>query len=161
MAKLKKAEVIAALTEKGVTIPEGMKYNELCKLLKEAAMTPSLGQAENCDDVCTNWEYCKKEGNTGRFAPGATCPDRSEPESDETPDEEAKPEIADVFLKNRKKKNNMFYGDSIRDEADRNFLNNELRKLQYKGKVKRVTTIKHYDPIDGDWVTEFMIELKG
>lgn len=65
-----------------------------------------------------------------------------------------------VRIENRRKKRNVFLADSVRDESDKTFLNAELRKRIYKGKIKKVTTIKHYDLIEGDVVTEFIIELK-
>lgn len=83
-------------------------------------------------------------------------------ETTETPE----PKTEDVALtspvriENRRKKRNTFLADAVRDENDKTFLNVELRKRIYKGKIKTVTTIKHYDLIDGDVVTEFIIDLK-
>ena len=34
-----------------------------------------MARAENCTKECSNWEYCEDEGQTVRFAEGATCPD--------------------------------------------------------------------------------------
>ncbi len=72
-----------------------------------------------------------------------------------------------VHIENRRKKRNTFLADSVRDQSDRDFINTELGvtrgsglKRKYKGKIKKVTTIKHYELIDGDFVTEFIIDLK-
>ncbi len=67
-----------------------------------------------------------------------------------------------VKITNRRKRlKNMFLADAIRDENDAKFLNAEISQRKYKGKLKTITTIKHYDVIDGEWVTEFIIDLKG
>lgn len=71
---------------------------------------------------------------------------------------ETKPNV--IKFENRMRKRKVFLGDAMRDERDKDVLNAELRKRIYKGKIKKVTTIKHYDVIDGHWLTEFEIELK-
>ncbi len=83
------------------------------------------------------------------------------------PTPEAAPLEGPIRLSNRRKKRSTFLADSVRDQSDRDFINNELGttrgsglKRKYKGKIKTVTTIKHYDLIDGDVVTEFIIDLK-
>lgn len=66
-----------------------------------------------------------------------------------------------VKITNRIKKLNTFLADAVREERDKTFLNAEISKRKYKGKLKTITTIKHCEVIDGDWVTKFIIELKG
>ncbi len=65
-----------------------------------------------------------------------------------------------IKFESRIRKRRVFMGDAMRDERDKDVLNTELRKRIYKGKIKKVTTIKHYDVIDGHWLTTFEIELK-
>ncbi len=65
-----------------------------------------------------------------------------------------------IRLTNSIPKRNMFRLDAIRNEKDMEVLNKELVKREHKGKIKTVTTIKHMDVIDRNWVTEFIIELK-
>lgn len=78
-----------------------------------------------------------------------------------TPEPQEKtPPAGSVHIENRRKKRNTFLSDAVRDENDRTFLNAEIVQRKYKGKLKTITTIKHCDPIDGDWLTEFIIDLK-
>ena len=70
-------------------------------------------------------------------------------------------EATKLRIANKIKKNNMFLADSVRNERDTAFLNAELNKRIHKGKIVRVTTVKEYEVIDGEWVTSFIIELKG
>lgn len=65
-----------------------------------------------------------------------------------------------VKLSNRMKKRNIFLADSVRDERDKTFINNELHKREYKNKIAKVTTIKYYQLVDEMWQTDFIIELK-
>ena len=65
-----------------------------------------------------------------------------------------------VRIENRIPKKRLFLADAIRDERDRNVLNEELRKKCYRGRIVKVTTVKHYEPVDDCWLTEFEIELK-
>ena len=111
MARMKKNEVIDALNAKGVEIPDGMGYNDLCKLLKGSGDEPVIKPRQ-------------------------------------------------IKLTNKIPKRRMFLADSIRNERDTEFLNRELRKREHKGKVTKVVTTKHYDVIDGNWLTEFIIDLK-
>lgn len=69
-------------------------------------------------------------------------------------------EPVQVRISNRRQKRNTFFADAVRDESDRDFLNAEIGLRKYKGKLKTVTTIKHIEPIDGEWITEFIIDLK-
>lgn len=41
-----------------------------------------MEQAKNCNETCSNYEYCKSEGNTKIFLPGATCPDYNAKDDD-------------------------------------------------------------------------------
>ncbi len=36
-----------------------------------------MAKAKNCSSKCNSYEYCVKEGNTGRFMSGAECSDFS------------------------------------------------------------------------------------
>lgn len=82
------------------------------------------------------------------------------PEMTEIVDEQ--PEIAPniVRLEHRIPYKRLFLADAVRDERDTAALHVELRKPCYKGRVVKVTTIKHYEPADGCWLTEFEIETK-
>ncbi len=78
------------------------------------------------------------------------------------PESDAPEETSSVVtIVNRIKMRNVFLADSVRNERDATFLNAELRKRIYKGKVDKIVTIKHYDRNDeGEFVTEFDIVLK-
>ncbi len=66
-----------------------------------------------------------------------------------------------IKMVNRIKKRNTFLADAVRDERDAAFINDELRKREYKGRVVRKTTIKEYVvSADGFWKTSFIIDLK-
>ena len=65
-----------------------------------------------------------------------------------------------VKLENRIRKHITFLADAVRDERDREVLNTEIRKRVYKGRIKKVTTIKHYEIVEGHWLTTFEIEVK-
>ncbi len=75
-----------------------------------------------------------------------------------------KPSTADpkqIKMVNRIKKRPTFLADAVRDQRDDEFLNREISKRIYKGKLLRVTRIKEYVVSDdGYWVTEFIIDLK-
>lgn len=133
MAKLKKIEVIAALKEKGIEFAEGTKYNDLYKLLKEAG--PLQHSVPDGPAIDLHGSYPSTE--------------------------EAPPPTKELRITNSIKKNNMFLADSVRNERDMAFLNAELQKRIHKGKIVKVTTVKNYVVIDGNWVTDFIIELKG
>ena len=77
--------------------------------------------------------------------------------------ETVKPEPArTVRIENRRKKRNMFLADAVRMEDDVKFLNKEIGKREYKGKIVKITTIKHCEVTpEGDWLTEFIIDLKA
>lgn len=67
-----------------------------------------------------------------------------------------------ITIANRLKKRNTFLADAVRDQRDDEFLNREISKREYKGKLLRVTRIKEYVvSADGYWVTNFIIDLKG
>ncbi len=119
MARMRKAEVIAALRAAGVEVHGDEKYNDLCRLLKANTDAPAKPTEQKED------------------APAGT-----------------------VRIENRRKKRNTFLADSVRDDDDKRFLNAEISQRKYKGKLKTITTIKHYDVIDGAWLTEFIIDLK-
>ncbi len=58
-------------------------------------------------------------------------------------------------------KRNQFLADKHRDERDAEVLRAEASKRDYRGKIKTISTIKHMDVNeDGDFVTEFIIDLK-
>lgn len=79
---------------------------------------------------------------------------------DDVPDSQDKPR--GIRITNRIKRRPTFLGDAVRDERDQEFLNKEIGKREYKGKLLRVTRIKEYVvSADGYWVTEFIIDLKG
>lgn len=66
-----------------------------------------------------------------------------------------------IRFESRIPKRNMFLADAIRDERDAIALRAELTKREHKGKIKTVTTVKHMDITEnGDWLTEFIIDLK-
>lgn len=65
-----------------------------------------------------------------------------------------------ICIVNTIPKRNIFLADAVRMERDLAFLNAEIGQRKYKGKIKSITTIKHCEVIDGNWVTEFDIELK-
>ena len=70
-----------------------------------------------------------------------------------------------IRFENRIPKKNIFLADHYRDEKDEQVFNNQIRNIgqqNYKKNVLCVTTIKHM-VVDkqGDWVTEFIIEMKG
>lgn len=44
---------------------------------KNKAGKASVGNASNCNETCSSYDYCVKEGNTKRFVPGGTCADFS------------------------------------------------------------------------------------
>ena len=74
---------------------------------------------------------------------------------------ETEPSPVNVHLESRKAKRNTFLADAVRDANDARVLNAEIGKRIYKGKIKKITTIKHIEVTDdGDWLTEFIIELK-
>ncbi len=81
-------------------------------------------------------------------------------------EEEPEPKI--IKLESRIAKRNTFLADAVRDKRDADVLNNEIGsiiaggvKRKYKGKIAKVTTIKHWGVTDkGDFLTEFIIELK-
>ncbi len=117
MARMKKTEVIEALTKLGIEFDTNGKYNDLCKLLKAQTITAEIVVADRA--------------------------------------------TTQIKITNRLKKRNTFLADAVRDERDREFLNKEISQRKYKGKLKDVHTIKHYEvSADGYWVTEFIIDLK-
>jgi len=66
-----------------------------------------------------------------------------------------------VHIENRIKKRPTFLGDSVRNDRDKQFLNAEISKRIYKGKIFSITTKKYCEVSDeGEWVTTFDIELK-
>lgn len=131
--KMKKVEVIAALKEKGIEFDEGTKYNDLCKLLKEAKAS-----VVNSD-------------------PHALTQDGL----DDMGDPVVKPPVEPIYLESRIPKRNIFLADSVRDERDSAVLRQEITKRVYKGKITKITTVKHMQLVDGCWLTEFVIELKS
>ena len=67
-----------------------------------------------------------------------------------------------IRLENRIPKRNVFLADSFRNERDAKVLNKEIGKREHKGKIKCITTIKHMEVTEsGDWLTEFIIEMKN
>ena len=82
------------------------------------------------------------------------------PDNEQTkPEEEEQPK--QIRIVNKIRKHNTFVGDAVRNDRDTTFLNHEIRQIKYKGKIKRITTIKECDVSDdGYWVTEFIIDLK-
>lgn len=73
-----------------------------------------------------------------------------------------KPVPTVIRLESRRKKRNIFLSDNYRNELDAAILNKEIGKREHKGKIKTITTIKHVDvTAEGDWLTEFIIEMKG
>ena len=70
-----------------------------------------------------------------------------------------------VRFENRMPKRNIFLAESYRDERDTTALNDKIRvigKQNFKRNVLCVTTIKHMVVDEqGDWVTEFIIDMKG
>ncbi len=79
-----------------------------------------------------------------------------------TPDnEQTAAEPKQIRIVNKIRKRNTFIGDSVRCDSDTIFLNAEIGRRKYKGKIKRITTIKEYlVSDDGFLVTEFIIDLK-
>lgn len=66
-----------------------------------------------------------------------------------------------IKLANKIQKRNTFLADAIRNERDAEYLNATIGRREYKGKIKTVTTVKHYEvDEDGFFVTEFTIDLK-
>ena len=79
--------------------------------------------------------------------------------------EPAKSEPRQIRFENRIPKRNIFLADSYRAERDAKALEDKIREIglpNYKRNALCVTTIKHM-VIDeqGDWVTSFIIDLKG
>ena len=79
---------------------------------------------------------------------------------DSSGDDEPAIKPRQIKLTNRIPKRRMFLGDAIRNERDTEFLNKEIGKREHKGKILRITTIKECEVIDGNWVTDFIIDLK-
>ena len=47
-----------------------------------------MSKATNCNEECSNYEYCEGEHNLDRFLAGSTCADFSANEDDEEEGEE-------------------------------------------------------------------------
>ena len=66
---------------------------------------------------------------------------------------------------NRIAKKNIFLADHYRDEQDEKVFNNKIREIglqNFKKNVTCITKIKHMVVDErGDWVTEFIIDMKG
>ena len=76
-------------------------------------------------------------------------------------DKSKPPPARTIRLENRMAKRNVFLADSFRSERDAAILNAEIGKREHKGKIVCITTIKHMVVTpEGDWLTEFIIDLK-
>lgn len=82
----------------------------------------------------------------------------TEESSPESVAEEVTP--LNIHLESRIPKRNTFLADAVRTDRDALVLNTEIRKRIYKGKIAKITTVKYIEPVDGDWLTTFDIELK-
>jgi len=82
--------------------------------------------------------------------------------SNETEDKQG---LRQVCFENRIPKRNIFLADHYRDERDAKVFENKIREIgrqNYKRNVLCVTKIKHMVVDDkGDWLTTFIINLKG
>jgi len=66
-----------------------------------------------------------------------------------------------IHLESRIKKRNIFLADEVRAKRDKAILDAEINKQKYKGKIASITTKKYIEvSAEGEWVTEFDIELK-
>ncbi len=70
-----------------------------------------------------------------------------------------------IRFENRIPRRNIFLAESYRDERDNKALEDKIREIglpNYKRNVLCITIIKHMVVSEsGDWVTEFIIDLKG
>ena len=114
-----------------------------------------LERADKAGVTCVQLAQCANEEELGRLC--ASMENKAAPEASFVPDPE---QCSVIHLENRIPKKRMFLADVIRDERDRQALSTELRKKCYKGRIVRVTTVKHYELVDDCWLTEFEIELK-
>jgi hypothetical protein len=136
MANISKKEVIRRLGDFNVIIDGITDYKVLCGMLREV---------------------------TTRVPVEETTPEPVVQEPSPEPEpivEESMPTI--IHLESRIPKRNTFLADAVRDDRDAVVLNTELRNRIHKGKVVKIVTTKYAEvTADGDWLTEFDIELKG
>lgn len=105
---------------------------------------------------------CSHSWSSGAKAKNLRCRECGSNESFSIPNDVPEDETPNqIRITNRMKKRSNFMGDAVRNERDTAFLNKEISKREYKGKIETVTTIKHYGVSDdGFVVTDFIIDLK-
>ncbi len=182
MARKTKEVVIAELTAKGIKFDENTRYNDLSKLLKNAAPEPdaaalklsvpektAVADEEGNITVLSTEGYpmfptelverAKKIGFTLEQIATYTDPEKLKMACDNIKPLEQP--VTQIKLTSKIPKRNTFLPDAYRDERDAEVLRGEIGKREHKGKIKTIITIKQMDvSSDGFWITEFTIDLK-
>lgn len=181
MARKTKVEVIAELKALGVAI-ETDDYKELWALLKKAiagSLPEKQPEAPEPEDEAVDpallelWKpgvRCRVEFDEGTYSGEITGIDDEGMATITFDDgDEGYASVDDLLnagkiieITSRIKKGRMHLSDAVRNERDTEFLNTELRKREYKGKIARVISDKAYEvDAEGVLVTKFTIILKA